>query len=219
MVWVLSTLKPFTKLGHATYYSYITSFLHLQVLLVTTEDVFCISNIHTNTSGEWAMQLQYTSRGHCKTLTAASLFQIPGLWLRRLKELRRNPTTFSVIYGYLDLVSYGNSKRALSGVLKHFLLAVNKWKVTDQATCILLMEKKYADVLWRDYSDQRYEGRAILFSLLQEVRGNCPSSRQSHHQVHCEAQSYSCCYRHGKKKNLRTSPSKEHSNHILTISI
>lgn len=127
MVWVLSTLKPSTKLGHAIYYSYRTSSLHLQVLLVNTEDVFCISNIHTsNTNGERALQLQYTSRGHCKTLTAASLFQTPGSWLRRLKEPRRHPTTFIVLYGYLVLVSYSNSKRALSGVLKHVLLTVNK---------------------------------------------------------------------------------------------
>lgn len=127
MVWVLSTLKPFTKLRYAIYYSYITSSLHLQVLLVNTESVFCISNIHTsNTNGEWAFLLQYTSRKHCQTPTAASLFQNPDLWLRRLKELRMHPTTYIVIYGYLVLVSYSNSKPALSRVLKHVLLSVNK---------------------------------------------------------------------------------------------
>ena len=61
-----------------------------------------------------------------KLLMAASLFQNPDLWLRRLKELRMHPTTSIVIYGYLVLVSYSNSKQALSRVLKHLLLAVNK---------------------------------------------------------------------------------------------
>lgn len=127
MVWVLSTLKPFTKLRHVIYYSYITSSLHLQVLLVNTKNVFCISNIYTsNTNGEWAFWLRYTSREHCKTPTAASLFQNPDLWLRRLKELRTHPRTYITIYGYLVLVSYSNLKQALSRVLKRVLLAVNK---------------------------------------------------------------------------------------------
>lgn len=137
MVWVLSTLKPFTKLRHAIYYSYIISSLHLQVLLVNIENVFCISNIYTSkTNGEWAFQLQYTSREHCKTPMGASLFQNPDLWLRRLKGLRMHPTTYSVIYGYLVVESYSNSKQGLSRVLKHALLAVNKQKVIDQTTCI-----------------------------------------------------------------------------------
>lgn len=124
---VLSTLKPFTKLRHAIYYSYITSSLHLQVLLVNTENVFCISNIYTsNTNGEGAFWLPHTSREHCKTPTAASLFQNPDLWLRRLKEPRMHPTTYIVIYGYLGLESYSNSKRTLSRVLKHVFLAVDK---------------------------------------------------------------------------------------------
>lgn len=127
MFWVLSTLKPFTKLRHAIYYSYITSSLHLQVLVVNTENVFCISNIYTsNTNGEGAFWLPHTSREHCKTPRAASLFQNPDLWLRRLKELKMHPTTYIVIYGYLGLESYSNSKQALSRVLKRVLLAANK---------------------------------------------------------------------------------------------
>lgn len=99
------------------------------MLLVNTENVFCISNVHTsNTNGEWAFWLQYTSREHCKTPPAASLFQHPDSWLRRLKELRMYPTTWIVIYGYLVLVSYSNSKQALSRVLKHVSLAVKEKK-------------------------------------------------------------------------------------------
>lgn len=171
MVWVLSTLKPFTQLRHVIYYSYITSSLYLQVLLMNAENVFCISNIYTsNTNGEWAFWQQHTSRKHCKTLTAASLFQKPGLWLRRLKELKMHPTTYIVIYGYLGLVSYSNSEQALSTVLKHFLLAVNKQMAIDQTTHILVMQKQHANTPWGDSSDQM---AVAHFSLLQE--DNCPS--------------------------------------------
>ena len=129
----------YTKLRHAVYYSGITSSLHIKVLLVNTGHVFCISNIPTsNTNGERAFWLEYTSRELCRTAPAASLFPSPDLRLRRPKE-REFTRQLSVISGYLGLGSYSNSKQAPSRALKHVLLAVNKSKVIEQTAQLLLM--------------------------------------------------------------------------------
>lgn len=129
----------YTKLRHAVYYRGTTSSLHLQVLLVNTGNVFCISKIPTsNTNGEWAFWLEYTSRECCRVHQQPHYFPVLtcGSGDQRSWEFTWQ---LNVISGYSGLGSYSNSKQAPSRALKHVLLAVNKSKVIEQTARLLLM--------------------------------------------------------------------------------